>query len=80
MVNLTQSVQTKQTSSIYQVEILQNFAEANNEAFSVAFEIWKGNKKTSEWQAVRGKWNSGDLNTFFRNTRKIFKLNTNEKE
>lgn len=80
MVNLTQSVQTKQISSIYQVEILQKFAEIYNEAFSVAFEIWKGNKKTSEWQAVREKWNPGDLNTFFRNTRKIFKLNTNEKE
>lgn len=45
MVNLTQSVQTKQISNIYQAEILHKLAEAYNEAFSVAFEIWKGNTK-----------------------------------
>lgn len=59
MVNLTQSVQTKQISSIYQVEILHKLAEAYNEAFSVAFEIWKGNTKLQNGRQTEGNGTRG---------------------
>lgn len=59
MDNLTQNVRTKQISSIYQVEILHKLAEAYNEAFSVAFEIWESNTKHQNGRQTEGNGTRG---------------------